>query len=496
MSFHFEQQIKEGTTKSQYNKTILKPIWTRSMCADSRGNLWLGTFGGVVKFDTESEGYEILRELEGSILNIVPGVINHDDNHILISYSRGLALIHVDTHALTILTDEDGNSPDHKLYGRFYRAQNGCLYILNRAGDMGGIYKYCDFSDMVHDYRTGHYITNLVVTDNYLYYHRNTGQIESRNLKSRDVVRDTFEIENTDIIRAMAQKSGDTILVSDFYYLYEYHPKSGLKKIEEFSQANVSRHESIFVDSDGDIWNGRQRSGIFQWDKDSKKVTLYNHETNPSIAYQDYIVDIIEDQDRDIWIATEQGWTIFNKGSNTTRNYVTKNVDIIGESGARTIKAIAQTSDGRIWIATSSRGLFSWSKDEERILKHLNEKTGLYSDRIYDVKVDEDDNLWLATRNGISWVNSETHEIKNFGNEFGISDVVYCLDFDGRKIYAGHHSGYYSFDIDTLLAYERPHPQPAILGFELYDQKQDSLLYMDGGISLAHDQNFFAFSYG
>ena len=466
------------------------------MCKDSKGDLWIGTFGSLIKFDTELEEYTVLREIDGSILNIVPGVINYDEDHIMLSYSEGLALIDIDTYHLRILKDDKGNNPNHLLYGRFFKSKNGCVYILNRNGKKGGIYKYCEASNLVNDYFTGRIMSNIIATDNYLHYHGDAGVIESRNLNTDALINHRFEIEDGAYIKSIALKSGDTILVSDIYHMYEYHPESGLKKIEELSQSDVYRHESVFVDSDGDIWNGRQRDGMFVWDSMSGEVAHYDHESDPPLVYQDYIVDFIEDEDRDIWIATEQGWTIFDKSDKTTRNYLTKEIDGIGDTGARTINALAQTEMDQVWIGTANHGVFLWSKSKESVLTHIDDKRGLPSNKIYDIEVDSENNIWLATSMGLSWVNSDTHEVKNFGREFGINNSTYCLTFNKGTLYVGHRTGYYYFDIDTLLQYDRPVPQPVILGFELYDRNQDSLLYNEDGISLPHDQNFFAFSYG
>ena len=495
-SFIFSKPIEQKTHESQYNKNKLVPRWARNMCQDNHGNLWIGSYGGLVKFNIEEETYEIFRQVEDQTLNNVCGVINYDNDHIMLSFVGGLSLINIHTHELTVLASIKGNNPNNLTYGRMYRSKNGCIYILNRNGEKEGIYKYCDASDMTIDYRTGHYHIDLAVTDNYIHYHRFRGGIESKNLQTGEIIVHEFEIKDGSTIRSMDKLGGDKIIVSDIYHMYEYHPEKGLKKIEELSQSDVYRHESVFIDSDGDIWNGRQRNGLFILDKETGEVTHLNHESTPPLVYQDYVVDILEDYEGDIWIATEQGWSIFNKKNQSTKNYLSKDVTHEHSSEIRTINTLAQSSKGSVWLGSSANGIFLWNKSEERITKHFNVQKGLNTNGIYDIKVDANQNLWIATDKGISWVNTTTDEIKNFGKEVGISGATYVLEIKNDQLYAGHITGYFQLSIEQLLKFNQPIPKPVMTGFRLYDKRQDSLLLGKEEIRLKHNENFFSFTYG
>ena len=495
-NFLFEKKISKKTSESQYNRNTVSPLWCRSICKDDNGDLWLGTFGALVKFDTRLESPEVIRDIDGEIFNSVPGVMNYDQDHIMLSYYEGLALFNIHTRKVTVLSKVDGTDPNHYLHGRMYKTSNNCVYILNRSGSKSGIYKFCPNSDIVKSYTTDRYITNLKVTDNYVHYHRMPGQVESRNLNTGERIAYPFEIKNGSTIRSMTPLTNDSILVSDFYHMYIYHPRSGLNKLEELSQDDVHRHESVMVDSEGDIWNGRQREGLFVMDHKTKEVSHFDHKSDPPIVYQDYIVDLLEDQEGDIWIATEQGWTVFDKKSMKTKNYLSKDIGVDQGINFRTINAFCQIEKGLFWIGTSTNGIFEWNKAEERITHHVNMDNGLRSDEIYDIAKDPDGNLWLATEMGLSWMDTKSKAVKNFGKEVGISGATYCIDFKEREIFAGHFTGYYTVHIDSLLTFQKSYPKPQIIGFELYDKNQDTLLYSSNGIHLPYDQNFFSFSFG
>ncbi len=495
-TYLFEKEIEKETSESQYNRNKVSPLWCRSMCKDQNGDLWLGTFGALVKFDTETETSEVIRNIDGTLLNIVPGVMDYDDTRIMISFGAGLALLDINTMKLTVLSHNGDAGSKYYLSGRMYKASNGCVYILTRGGQKKGVYKYCEISDFAVDYFTNHFVTNIVVTDHYVHYHRKPGQIESRHLETGEKINHTFEIENGSAIRSMFSLTGDSIVVSDVYHMYAYHPETGLTKIDELSQDDVYRHESVFVDSDGDIWNGRQREGMFWFDRRNGEIKRLSNKSNPAIVYQDYIVDFLEDDEGDIWIATEQGWTILNKESQTTRNYLSSEEGAKSDINIRTINTLAQTDEGKVWMGTTINGVIEWDKKEQKILSHINRSVGLGSNQVYDIVIDADNNLWLATDVGLSFIDSRSKLVKNFGREFGIEKATYCIDLNDEYIFAGHSSGYYKVNMDSLLNYEKPLPKPIITGFDLYDKTQDSLLNSVDGISLPNDQNFFSFSYG
>lgn len=494
-AYMFEGEIDIETSESQFNRSILKPLWARSMCRDVNGDLWIGTFGGLIHFDSEKETYKILRNVNGSILNNVSGVMSYDDKHIMLSYKGGLALMDIYSYEMLKLDEAEGYGPNNDLFARMYKAKNGFTYILNRGGKKTGIYKYSDVSDMFNNNQTGNYVTDILVSENYLHYHRRPGKIESRHLESGERLTHTFDNKEGSTIRVIFSISGDSILVGDFYHMYKFHPLQGLEKIADLSQENVYRHESVFVDSDGEIWNGRQRDGVFRMSLDGT-VIHYNHKSYPSLVYQDYILDFLEDEHGDIWIATEQGWTIFNKEKNTTKNYLAKDVSIGQDVNIRSINALAQTENGQIWIGGGSSGLSLWDKETEVFVQHVNTSSGLRSNIVYDIAKDADNNLWLATGAGLSWVNSKTYDVKNFGSEYGVNTRTFSLSFDRNILYAGHPKGYYKVNIDSLLSHERTPAIPVIKGFELYNKRLDSLLHKEYGIELPHDQNFFSFEYG
>ncbi|MEO1260269.1 MAG: histidine kinase [Bacteroidota bacterium] len=91
---------------------------------------------------------------------------------------------------------------------------------------------------------------------------------------------------------------------------------------------------------------------------------------------------------------------------NYLRYYDTETGEIVPiDLGTSQKKSIAQTSDSSIWVA-SSNGLFKIRDD--RVCQHLTTENGLISNICNELLVDEEDQLWVVTGNGLSKIDTRS----------------------------------------------------------------------------------------
>ncbi|MEE9437449.1 MAG: histidine kinase [Saprospiraceae bacterium] len=496
-SFLFYSKIKKKyQMESLSGRTQLESLWNRCMIKDRDGILWLGNFGGMVRFDPKSEEYKVIFNQKNTIVKDVIGIYDFDENNILFSQRNGLVLLDKNDFSTTILNEVIGIGDNYNLHVRFFKASNGCLYMINAQGK-GGIFKTCENYKYVKDYKTKHYVENIIATDNYIHYYLPQARIESRNIKSGKLVSYPLELEKSSTIRAFTHYGEDTILFADFGHLYSYNPKSNPKRIKELDIENAYRYESLLVDDDRDIWSGRQRDGVYRYDIDNKSIHHYNHISKPQLVYQDYIQSIVQDRQGLIWIATEQGWSVFDKSTNTTKNYRSDDIAYKDNIDLKVIVDFVEMSNGNIWIADSDNGLIQWDRTSENVVRVINKSNGLKKNAIYDIELDSRESIWIASKGHLSYVDPKTNTVRNFGNEYGISKQVYCLDMGpDDMLYAGHSNGYYKIDINALLRTTLSIAKPVISGFSIFDTNQDSLLYISEKVELDYNQNFITFNFG
>ncbi|WP_044206770.1 LuxR C-terminal-related transcriptional regulator [Flammeovirga sp. OC4] len=116
--------------------------------------------------------------------------------------------------------------------------------------------------------------------------------------------------------------------------------------------------------------------------------------------------------------------------------------------------------DNTIAIATQNNGLFILNESGEIVL-HLNKKNGLADMTVYNIFQDQSENLWLAHRNGLSYV--ELHSPFRLINEkIGIEGGGYAATSFQNELYLGTTNGVYKYS--PKLPYNEPHYQRLNIG--------------------------------
>nr|WP_255482677.1 sensor histidine kinase [Rhodanobacter sp. MP7CTX1] len=142
----------------------------------------------------------------------------------------------------------------------------------------------------------------------------------------------------------------------------------------------------ILQTTDGYLWVGTQ-AGIARFD--GVHFAVFDH-TNTPAFHDDYIVDLVEDRQGTLWIATSNGGvTSFHDGIFT-------HVDAIGARGGM---ALAADLDGSVWIGGyGGVTLFNNGK----VIKTYTAANGLSGDPVRQLVTDKDKSLWIATAHGLN----------------------------------------------------------------------------------------------
>ncbi|MCC9137620.1 two-component regulator propeller domain-containing protein [Pontibacter silvestris] len=117
---------------------------------------------------------------------------------------------------------------------------------------------------------------------------------------------------------------------------------------------------------------------------------------------QSQINDILQDNKRQLWLATRGGLSRFN--GSTFQTY-TKQQGL----SSNNIACLYQDSRRHIWIGTSDRGLIEYDNDEFKI---FNTKNGLPRGGVSDIVEDEKGHLWVTTARGVYYSSSKGQFVK------------------------------------------------------------------------------------
>lgn len=128
---------------------------------------------------------------------------------------------------------------------------------------------------------------------------------------------------------------------------------------------------ALFEDNEHQLWVGTDK-GIFLYNPVYEDFRFFNVSTAGGLQIQDWIADIQEDNDNNIWtIAPNQGIFRYNTESKQLYSYQL-NEYYLSDMGAP--QCIAIEPNGKVWVGTNGNGVFSYNKETDRFIQYLGDK--------------------------------------------------------------------------------------------------------------------------
>lgn len=199
--------------------------------------------------------------------------------------------------------------------------------------------------------------------------------------------------------------------------------------------------KTLTVDKYGRLWIGTGESGVKLFDPSTGDVK--------TILQDLEVRSICISKDGVVWIGSyDRG--VYTIDINDKNNVECRHQTNLPTSGAEaSVKAICEDRDGRIWIGTRS-GLICYDRESQRYVVNVNDVHNditLVHNSVIDLFVDNKGDLWVCTRGGISYRNSEKQpfgliqESKNDNRYLNCEQVYAFLEVPGSKVWVGTESG-------------------------------------------------------
>lgn len=269
----------------------------------------------------------------------------------------------------------------------------------------------------------------------------------------------------------------------------------------------------IFEDSDQNVWLGTLNSGVNRYDRKTGSFALYHVEDQVSL-HSNYVSSIIEDSEGHIWFGTSNGIDILNKKDGTFRYIAHSDADLSSLSN-NNVNALLQDSRGIVWVATRD-GLNMMNRDKKGFTV-FKEKDGLPDNTILSMLEDLNQNLWLATPNGLCNVvieNAANGDMKLRFVNYDESDGLQGRVFNEKAAFKTRmgellFGGFYGFNMFSPEKFDFKREQPAVVltGLQVFNKPVKPLEKLDGHvilteslsetgeISLKYNQNVFSLSF-
>ena len=388
---------------------------------DSKGFIWFGTQNGLARYD----GYQVTvyQSQKGDTTSLSNNVIRsivEDQNGVLWigTMGGGLNAYHYDKDAFKLYkhnpSDPSSLSSDEVL--SLLVDENGTLWIGTRKG---GLCKY------IREY------------DNF-----------------RAIFVDTYDMSFNTVNTLLLTKNKELIGGGDSSTIYYVNRKDfsiDTYQAENGHKANIRcMEEGLFP---GVLWIGTRGSGVLTFDMNSKKFSgrIANEvgdesKANRLVGIRNTINDLLIEEDGKIWIATQEGLSIFDPYKNRFKNIIESD-DEFGLSNSDLL-CIFKDKSGSIWMGSSGGGVNVYHKKNlkfQHFKKDPQDENSIKSNVVFSFLEDSDSLLWVGTYEGGLTVFDRENETSFHMGQVSrdiIHNTILALHEDkDRIIWIGYYGG-------------------------------------------------------
>ncbi|MBN9385392.1 MAG: response regulator [Chitinophagaceae bacterium] len=261
---------------------------------------------------------------------------------------------------------------------------------------------------------------------------------------------------------------------------------------------------TIFQTREGDILIGTG-AGLYCYNKKADDFTAV-----PQVPYYSFVASIYEDSNGYIWVGTfRDGVYFYHRGTGVSGNLRNNNprssASDSNSLGNNRVNGILEDNRHILWFATEG-GLSRYDPSTGRLTTYTT-KDGLPSNIIYRCLPDGKNNLWVSTSKGLICLSLTNGQVQTFTTVNGLLNDQFNYnsafrDTDGR-MYFGSVKGMISFRPDEYIPPSSA-PPVYITGFQVYNKElpvnhsgsplKNAVTYT-ARITLPYDQSTFSIDF-
>ncbi len=307
-----------------------------------------------------------------------------------------------------------------------------------------------------------------------------------------------------------------------------YIPSSdSFLQINSKSLANMNlsnnRINAILEDSKGVLWVGTLSGGLNKLENPLPKTESFtairNHlSSSEFIAYRqkkndstslpsDRIESIFEDSKGTIWIGSYHGLCLYDLKKDAFKNF---NLFADDKIGKHRFSSICESTNKNLWFGTWGHGIkllgYENKVEGNFIFKSMKEINGLPNNYIYSILLDNSENIWIATNNGLSKYDYQNDLFRNYDVTDGLQSNEFksgaFINKETDEIFLGGINGFNSF-IPSDIKDNKYLPPVVITDFKLFNKPVEidnesvltkSITELDE-ITLSHEQYIFSIQF-
>lgn len=426
---------------------------------DSKGRIWIGTNDGLNVYD----GYEF--KVYGQKKDPKKGIANSyiidikEDKHgnLWVATIGGVSKINTETDTIKNYynSKDNGNLSDSSIYDISIN-KDGKVLIATANGIDVYDEKQDEFkpeiknmkafkSQQVYDITEDKYGNYWMGTKKGVYMlDKHTGKVEEF------LTKDTYGKDLT-IYKLYFDTDGNLWIGARNENLYKLNVKN--KKIKEYKSPNgIDKNSSIrdiIQDRNKELWIATD-SGLVKYDKEKDQFRVYQKGKYDVNGLTDNLIFcIMEDKTGLLWLGTYSGISIFDSKTNINYYKHDPNQNDKTSISDNMVSGVYKDKDGLLWVGSNSEGVTVLDREKETA-NYIKIENGLSSNKVYDIK-GKGDLIVISTDNGVNVINKKEKTLKVYNKENGLknSNVRSLLIDDNNQIWLGTTEGVTILNLDT-----------------------------------------------
>ncbi len=368
--------------KRQNDQYSLSTNLLTALYKDKENGIWIGTYSGGINYYAPTQPfrkYYAYPEANGLKGDIIHDIITDKYNN------------------LWIATEDEGLNKLDPVTNKFthYTTQNGKYTISHKN------------------------LHGLIADGNKIWVGSMMG-VDLIDIPSGNVVKH-YNVGNNVTIVIMKKLPNGMILVGTSNGMFTYNStQDRFETISEFP--SHLRIQSILEDHSGTIWAGTFNKGLYYYNPKDGSNGKFQHDTI-STNNSNTINDILEDENNNLWFATQEGVKKYNRQTNEITRYTVDN--------------------------------------------------GMPSNFTFRILSDKKNNLWISTTNGLVCLNPQISQLKVYKKEHGLITNQFNYNSSWKdkngKMYFGMVKGLISFYPEDLQEFDKT-MQVYLTNMTVYDK--------------------------
>jgi ligand-binding sensor domain-containing protein/signal transduction histidine kinase len=194
---------------------------------------------------------------------------------------------------------------------------------------------------------------------------------------------------------------------------------------------------SVYQRRNGEVWVGTQYEGLNRYHPTTNSFDHFTHDPrNAGSLAQNSVFVILEDRAGTLWVGTGDGLDRYDDRTGTFTHHRQPGPDP-GSISGNWVWSLYEDQRGHLWVGTWGMGLNRYDGEQKRFTHYLHnpaDSTSLSNNTILCITGDPDGHLWIGTEGGgLDRFDPDKGLFQHYGEHLGLpSDVVYGIVRDGQ----------------------------------------------------------------